>query len=185
MSQNLLTRLARALDEARIPYMIIGGQAVLLYGEPRLTRDVDVTVGLTSHDVHQVLQVVHRVALRLLVQDVENFVQRTWVLPALDEETGLRVDFVFSWTPYEQEALKRAREVTVEGYPVRFASPEDVIIHKVLAGRPRDLEDVRSILRKQTLDIDYIRNWLRQFEATLETDYTARFEDVLRSAEGG
>ncbi len=47
MSQNLLTRLARALDEAHIPYMIIGGQAVLLYGEPRLTRDVDVTVSLT------------------------------------------------------------------------------------------------------------------------------------------
>ena len=73
----------------------------------------------------------------------------------------------------------------MEGYPVRFASPEDVIIHKVLAGRPRDLEDVRSILRKRTVDIDDIRKWLRQFEATLETDYTARFEDVLRSVEGG
>jgi len=185
MSKNLLTRLARALDEAHISYMIIGGQAVLLYGEPRLTRDVDVTVGLTPHDVEQVVDVVRRVALRLLVQDVEDFVQRTWVLPALDEETGLRVDFIFSWTPYERGALERAREVEVEGYPVRFASPEDVIIHKVLAGRPRDLEDIRSILRKQSPDIEYIRNWLRQFEATLGTDYAARFEEVLRSAEGG
>lgn len=185
MSKNLLTRLARALDEAQIPYMIIGGQAVLLYGEPRLTRDVDITVGLTPRDMSRVLQVVRREALRLLVQDVEDFVQRTWVLPALDETTGLRVDFIFSWTPYEQGALERARKVEVEGYPVRFASPEDVVIHKVLAGRPRDLEDVRSILRKQALDIDYIRNWLRQFATTLETDYAARFEDVLRSLEEG
>ena len=46
MPKNLLTRLAHALDEKKIPYMIIGGQAMLLYGEPRLTRDVDVTVGL-------------------------------------------------------------------------------------------------------------------------------------------
>jgi len=185
MSQNLLTRLARALDEAHIPYMLIGGQALLLYGEPRLTRDVDVTVGLTPHDVKQVLQVARQMALRLLVQDAEDFAQKTWVLPALDETTGLRVDFIFSWTPYEQQALERAREVTVGGYPVRFASPEDVVIHKMLAGRPRDLEDVRSILRKQSLDLNYIRQWLRAFADTLSADYLDRFEAVLQSVTGG
>ena len=46
MFAQLLERLAVALDRAKIPYMIIGGQAVLLYGEPRLTRDIDVTLGV-------------------------------------------------------------------------------------------------------------------------------------------
>jgi hypothetical protein len=41
----LLERIAIALDGAGIPYMIIGGQAVLLYGEPRLTKDIDITIG--------------------------------------------------------------------------------------------------------------------------------------------
>lgn len=182
MLNSLLTRLAKALDEAGIPYMIIGGQAVLLYGEPRLTRDVDVTVGLTPKELERLLQVVQRVSLRLLVQDVADFVQRTWVLPTLDESTGLRVDFIFSWTPYEQEALRRAREVPVEGYPVRFASPEDVIVHKILAGRPRDLEDARTIVRKQQLDIAYIRKWLQAFGETLGTDYVSRLEEILQEA---
>jgi len=45
MFQALLGSLARGLDRRGIRYMLIGGQAVLLYGEPRLTRDVDVTLG--------------------------------------------------------------------------------------------------------------------------------------------
>ncbi len=97
------------------------------------------------------------------------------------QTTGLRVDFIFSWTPYEQEALRRARQVLVQGYPVRFASPEDVIIHKMLAARPRDLEDISSILRKQSLDLNYIRGWLRQFGSSLGKDLLSDFESVLRT----
>ena len=64
MFTNLLTRLARALDAARVPYMIIGGQAVLLYGEPRLTRDIDITLGITPDDLEKALHVVEEVNLR-------------------------------------------------------------------------------------------------------------------------
>ena len=46
MIERLLKRLAETLEEAQIPYMIIGGQAVLFYGFPRLTQDVDVTLGV-------------------------------------------------------------------------------------------------------------------------------------------
>lgn len=46
MFAELLERLARTLEQAHLPYMVIGGQAVLLYGEPRLTRDIDITPGV-------------------------------------------------------------------------------------------------------------------------------------------
>ncbi len=55
---NLLVDIAKALDELGLPYMIIGGQAVLIYGEPRLTRDIDITLGLTPDALPQVLEVV-------------------------------------------------------------------------------------------------------------------------------
>lgn len=141
MSASLLNKLARALDPIDLPYMIIGGQAVLLYGEPRLMRDVDITLAATPEDLHRLWHVVREVRLHPLVEDPEAFARQTWVLPALDEASGLRVDFVFSWTPYEREAIARARAVPVLGYPVRFAAPEDGIIHKAIAGRPRDWED--------------------------------------------
>jgi hypothetical protein len=41
MFEELLIRIAKALDNNYIPYMIVGGQAVLLYGEPRLTKDME------------------------------------------------------------------------------------------------------------------------------------------------
>ncbi len=46
MFEELLKKIGLALDENAIPYMVIGGQAVLLYGEPRLTRDIDITLGV-------------------------------------------------------------------------------------------------------------------------------------------
>ncbi|MCH8038872.1 MAG: hypothetical protein IH977_00820 [Nitrospinae bacterium] len=52
----------------------------------------------------------------------------------------------------------------MEDTAVHFASVEDVIIHKIIAGRPRDLEDVRSVLLKnEAVHLDYIRKWLQEF----------------------
>ena len=62
-----------------------------------------------------------------------------------------------------------------------FASAEDLIIHKIFAGRPRDIEDVRSILLKTPdLDRTYIRKWLSEFETLPEKKgLTAAFEEAL------
>jgi predicted nucleotidyltransferase len=105
------------------------------------------------------------------------------VLPALDTATGIRVDFIFSFTPYEKGAIARSRKVSIGGEDVAFATAEDLIIHKIFAGRPRDLEDVRSVLlRNPSQDLDYIRQWLREFDAGEEgRGFPATFEEILES----
>lgn len=55
MFAAVLERVARKLEELDIPYMVIGGQAVLLHGEPRLTRDIDITLGTDAGGLDQVL----------------------------------------------------------------------------------------------------------------------------------
>ena len=55
MFEKVLEKIALALDEGRIRYMIIGGQAVLLHGEPRLTRDIDIILGVTVEKLDVVL----------------------------------------------------------------------------------------------------------------------------------
>ena len=55
MFERLLERIAKSLKNAGIPYMVIGGQAVLLYGEPRLTKDIDVTLGADLTRLQDVL----------------------------------------------------------------------------------------------------------------------------------
>ena len=94
----------------------------------------------------------------------------THVLQVTDAATGVRVDFIFSNTPYERQALRRARRVRSGTATLHLATVDDLIIHKLVAGRPVDIEDVRVILTKQARHIDstYVRRWLKAFEATGE-----------------
>lgn len=181
MFAQLLERLAHALDQAHLPYMVIGGQAVLLYGEPRLTRDIDITLGVDVDRQADVIGLATSLVLTPLV-DPKSFTRDTMVLPCLDSTTGIRIDFIFSFTPYERQAIDRAAHISIGNAQVRFATPEDLIVHKMLAGRPRDHEDVIGILLKQpNLDLAYVRHWLAQFSATTRQPLVEQFETLLKN----
>lgn len=65
---------------------------------------------------------------------------------------------------------------------MRFASPEDLVIHKMVAGRARDLEDVRGVLLKNpTLDSQYVEHWLREFNKSLGKSLAAQFRSLRSS----
>jgi predicted nucleotidyltransferase len=163
--EQVLARLGRALDGAGIPYMIIGGQAVLIHGRLRVTEDVDLTLGVDAGAATRVLATLRGIGLRPLVDKPEEFVARTYILPMFAEAEKVRVDFAFSFSPYEQQAIARSQTRPETGYPVRFVTVEDLIIHKLFAGRPRDLEDIRGVLARQQgkADREYLRRWIRQF----------------------
>jgi predicted nucleotidyltransferase len=146
-----------------------------------LTKDVDISLGVSLDRLADVLRVVSGLGLRVLV-DPETFTRETMVLPCLDEGLKVRLDLLFSDSPYETEAVARARAVDTGGVPVRFVSPEDLIIHKVLAGRPRDLEDARSVLlRNPGMDREWIRRWLKELGALLDEPLLRRLDEIERS----
>ena len=179
-----LERIARALEAVGISYMIIGGQAVLFYGEPRLTKDIDITLAANVDDLARVLTAVELANLHPLV-DPQEFVAQTMVLPCQDSASGLRVDLIFSFSPYEQQAIERAVRAQVGNTIVRFASAEDLIIHKIIAGRERDLEDVERILRKRgDMDFSYIENWLQQFAAVIDAPLVEELEKIRSRVKG-
>ena len=181
MFEQLISRIAAELRRAGIPYMIIGGQAVLLHGVPRMTKDIDITLGVDTQDLDKVVKAIAAIGLEIIPDPFESFVERTFVLPARHQESGIRVDFIFSFIPYERQAIDRAKPVLLAGEPVMFASAEDVIIHKCFAGRPRDLEDARSIIIKNPdFDQAYVRHWLKELETSPErADISRAFEDLL------
>ena len=160
--------------------MVIGGQAVLIYGEPRLTRDIDITLGIGVDELEKILKTATRLKLRVLKDGIEDFVRKTMVLPTMDQKSGIRVDFIFSFSPYEMQAIKKANTVMIGKTPVKFASLEDVVIHKIIAGRARDIEDVKSILIKNPdYNADYITQWLREFDESLGENYCETFRKVV------
>ena len=107
--------------------MIIGGQAVLLYGEPRLTKDIDVTLGIGVAELNRLKAVLPRMGLEVLIKDEVQFVEKTMVLPTWERRSGIRVDLIFSFSPYGMGAIERARDIRLGKSEVKFASPEDVM----------------------------------------------------------
>lgn len=180
MFKELIKKIAAEFALRKIPYMIIGGQAVLLYGEPRLTKDIDITLGVGVEEFDRIAEAVNALGLKAQVPDGEAFVKETMVLPVLDVPSGIRVDLVFSFTPYERQAVGKAVAVKFDETPAMFASLEDVVIHKIVAGRARDIEDVRTVLLKNPgYDEKYIRTWLAEFDRALEGNHVRAFEKIV------
>jgi predicted nucleotidyltransferase len=180
MFKDLIKRIAAELARRKIPYMIIGGQAVLLYGEPRLTKDIDITLGVGVEKLPLITEAVTALGLKIEAGEVESFVKETRVLPTSEPKGGIRVDFVFSFSPYERQAIDRAPEVKFDHVPIRFAALEDVVIHKVFAGRARDIEDIKNILLKNPgYNKDYIKTWLADLDKALEGESLGKFERLV------
>lgn len=182
MFEKIIIRVAKALKKHKIPYMIIGGQAVLLYGTPRLTRDIDITVGVSIDKLDSIIDVTRSARLKIIPDNPEDFTRKTFVLPANDAKTGIRVDLIFSFTPYERQAIERAKTVVMAGGEVKFATIEDIIIHKIFSGRARDLEDVRAMLVKNpNYNMVYIKKWLSEFDKTLQDKkFSNTFKDIVK-----
>lgn len=166
--------------------MIIGGQAVLLHGRPRTTEDIDIVVGADPSRLTDVLEVCSALHLSVLTTDVEPFVRQSFVLPAADDSTGIRIDFIFSSTAFEKEAIKRAEIVVLESQPVPFCSAEDLIVLKLIAGRAVDLQDAASVVRRKAsaLDWDYLTGWINRFsQIEGHENLTLRLDELRAAAE--
>jgi len=181
MFTQIIAAIAKIFQEHDIPYIIIGGQAVLLYGEPRLTKDIDITLGLNIDAVDKIHDILIQIPLEPIPGDYHSFVKKTMVLPLIHKESGVRVDIVFSFSLFEQEAIERANIVQVEDTSVNFVAVEDLVIFKIFSGRPRDLDDAKIILIKnQNIDLDHIRTKLTELSFD-DRDLVSIFENLLSS----
>jgi len=171
-------RLHRFLGERRIPYVIIGGIAVQRWGQPRLTRDVDLTILLPPGEEEAALREL-LAAFPARVEDAIEFALVNRALPVLVPD-GSEADITLGLPGYEETAVARAQEYDLgEGRRVKLCSAEDLIIHKAVAGRPQDLMDIEGVVARQRdrLDLAYLRRWLGEFSALLdEPEVAQRFE---------
>lgn len=185
---ELLRELARVLGGLGLRWYLFGAQAVVIWGRPRMSADVDVTVDLDPSQSSAFVAAMEHAGFKLRIESqIEAFVERTRVLPFLHTATGMPLDVVMAGPGLEQEFLARAQRVELDGVDVPVLSPEDLVVTKILAARPKDIEDVAGILlaRDKNLDLSRIRATLTLIEQALgQSDLLAEFEAQLARARG-
>ncbi len=162
-------QLQKRLTEAGIASAVIGGLAVAVWGEPRLTRDADVKV-LLQREQASVLLGLLSPGYTFLADKPEQTLRRMGFLFVKDA-TDLRIDLLLADTPFDIQAIQRARLVNIQSdLTITVCTSEDLILYKMISTRPRDREDVQGIVRRQgdALDDTYILDWLQQFEQALD-----------------
>jgi hypothetical protein len=166
---ELLTSLADVLRRRGYRWYLFGAQAVILWGTPRMSADVDVTVEMALEDTPDFVAAMEHAGFDLRIQNVEEFVAETRVLPFLHRATEMPVDVVLAGPGLEELFFQRVREVYMAQTKIPVISPEDLVITKILAGRPKDREDVHGILRERraSLDVELIRETLVLLEQAL------------------
>lgn len=149
-------------------WYLFGAQAVVAYGVPRLSADVDVTLRLSPQAPDRLIEDLRAAGFEPRVSDPE-FVRRTRVLPFVHATTAMPLDVVLAGSGLEDEFLTRVRWLDIEGIRVPTIEPGDLVIAKVLAGRPKDLEDARGVWRalSKEIDAERIESVLRLLEEAL------------------
>jgi hypothetical protein len=166
---DLLADLAHVLAALELRWFLFGAQAVVIYGRPRFTEDVDVTVELGEVSTAELVANLKSSGFVLSEFADEEFVAATRVLPFTHEPSGMALDVVISGPGLEQLFIDEAVMTTIESLEVPVIRAEHLVVTKILAGRPKDLEDVAEILaaRASELDLDVVRGLLHDLEEAL------------------
>ena len=112
---DLIAALAEALGAIGARWYLFGAQAALIWGRPRLTADVDVTVRLDPEDPDALVRAFAEHGFRLRVDPRDDFVRRTRVLPFVFSPNGLPVDVVLAGPGLEELFLSRAVPARTQG----------------------------------------------------------------------
>lgn len=165
--ERLLRDLGRVLDDAGVPWMIVGGLAVGAWTEPRGTKDCDVAIAL-PRDTGALERALRAVDLVVARGELSRAVEGGSVRLRLERENAapVLVDLLCAGTAFEHEALSRSRPLAVLGVPSRVVAPDDLLVYKLIAGRPQDLADIDRLIRagRTPEDEARVRAWAREWE---------------------
>ena len=161
--------------------MLTGSFASSYHGSPRATQDIDIVIAPTADQIR---------SLVMLFPATEYYVDEDAALDALrrqgqfniiDFTTGWKVDLIIQKSrPFSRQEFERRGFVAFQGMRLAIASAEDVLIAKLewskLGESQRQVEDAAGILkiREGDLDLDYIRDWVRDLELEVQWEAACR-----------
>jgi hypothetical protein len=164
-----LRDLVRWLESEHIPGVVVGGVAASILGRPRMTRDIDALVLLEEEYWDKFLTDGAKFGFIPRLTDCLNFAKKSRVLLIRHKPSGIDVDITFGALAFEKEAIARSVWLDMEKIRLPLPAPEDLIVMKAIAHRPRDLADIESILDVHPkLNLRRVRRWVKEFSRAIE-----------------
>jgi hypothetical protein len=159
----------KKLEDNSLPYMIVGSLASMIYGEPRLTRDMDLVISISPIHTRLFKSMFPETEYyspphEILVQEIQNRGQFNIIHLA----TGLKIDFIICKTSEhaQEEFGRRTRLSLVEEMEVFVARVEDVMIKKLEyfreGGSQKHIGDIKGMIANSKIDQDYLSNWIKK-----------------------
>ena len=166
--RRLLAGIAKILNHLNIPYFVTGGMAVLIWGRPRFTADIDIVIQLKYENAVELKNAL--LAFRKMgyidEEAVKEAIRNKGEFNFIDIESGVKIDF---WILKEldrlvAEQLKRRVAKKIFNEKVFFISPEDLILSKLIwyeksGESSRHIEDAESVFKisGKNLDTGYLK----------------------------
>lgn len=165
-----LESLQRLLSHFNERGVIIGGAAVSILGKARYTEDIDAMFLLSIKDIPQLLKAASEEGIEPRIDNAAEFARKSRVVLLKHVISNTNIDLSLGVLPFEQEMVERSVVHQVDAaLQLRLPTPEDLIILKAIAHRPKDMEDIRILADKyQNLDVTRIEKWVKQFAEVLE-----------------
>ncbi len=165
------------LEENHIEYMVVGSIASIVYGEPRMTKDMDLVIDILPTQLKEFehlfpAEEFYCPPLEILSDELI----RRGQFNLIHHQSGLKIDFIFRKnTAHSQEEFSRKRRIELwPNFKAQIASPEDVIIKKLDYYREgesvKHLLDIKGILTQTEMDLAYLEKWIRKLNLLTEWD---------------
>jgi hypothetical protein len=166
---DVFSEVIRRLEANQFPYMIVGSIAALVYGEPRLTKDMDLVVDIPASELKKMDSLFPLSEFYCPPDEIltDEFVRRGQ-FNLIHHESGLKIDFVFRKnTSHGSTEFARKRKIEIwPGLEAYIASAEDVILKKLdffrEGGSQKHLLDIKGILTQTEIDTVYLEDWIEK-----------------------
>lgn len=167
--EKLLFRVGKILNGLKIPYIITGGMAVVVWGRPRFTADIDVVIELVPQKIDEIFSELKKIDKNIYVDKkmIRRALEQNGEFNLIHPASGVKIDFwILKDEPFDKSRIKRRIVKIIAGGKLYFCSPEDLILIKMQwykkTKSTRQLEDIESILAIQRkLDWKYLKKWAR------------------------
>jgi hypothetical protein len=167
--------LLRLLEESTVEYVLIGGHAVNAWLEPRFTADVDITVQAGTGEVQRLGDLLAAHGYRATREHGAALPSGPDFVRFISDDGALTLEVQTAKTEFQREFLRRA---AARSDGSRIATPEDLIVMKLIAHRPKDRIDLLGLVALTGLDWSYVERWADEWQVRDRLD-TLRIENGI------